>query len=190
MSVEDTVEHCIEKSLQEKCRYSIEESEDNENVVILHAPSRFLTSDLTEELRKRLIFVDATSSSYREGYSTMYFLHYLEPEEDTFMDELAEPISTPGTDHRLPMLYRHPISEEELEQVEERLEGSALELFQRLVENAADREKFYEIFNEDYGGADHTKIRKALQDIGGYRIIDIRKSEMARKHAKGENQQC
>ncbi|ELY83623.1 hypothetical protein [Natrinema altunense] len=94
MSVEDTVKHCIEKSLQEKCRYSIEEAEDNENTVILHAPLTFLTSDLTEELRKHLIFVDATSGSYKEGYSMMYFLHYLEPEEDTFMDALAEPVST------------------------------------------------------------------------------------------------
>jgi hypothetical protein len=77
------------------------------------------------------------------------------------------------------------ISEEELEEVEERLEDSAQELFQRLVDNAVDRERFYEIFNEEQMSSDHYRIREVLKDIGGYRIIDIRKSEMARKHAEG-----
>lgn len=97
MSVEDTVRHCIEASLEEEWDYKIEEYEDNENILILHAHSGVLTSDLTGELRKRLIFVDATSESIEDGYDVMFFLHYLEPEEDTFMDSLADPVSTDNT---------------------------------------------------------------------------------------------
>lgn len=209
MSVEDTVKHCIETSLEEDWDYKIEEYEDEENTVILHAHIGFLTPDLTEELRRRLIFVDATSSSYEDDYSVMYFLHYLEPEEDTFMDSLAEPVSTANNreveelvdrfkksgrdileDRTKPLteLYHTKedlISEEELDEVEGNLEGAALDLFQRLVDNALDRDEFYEILNEERVGTDWHRVREALQDVGGYTILDIRMSEKVRKLAEG-----
>jgi hypothetical protein len=95
VSLEEQVKHLIENSsVSNEWDYTIEESEDNENTVILHAHPSFLTPELTEELRKRLIFVDASSASYTKEHSTMYFLHYLETEEDTFMDKLANPVST------------------------------------------------------------------------------------------------
>jgi hypothetical protein len=97
VSVEDQVRHLVENTVihdATQSDYKIEESEDNENLVILHAGKGFLTPQLTEKLRERLIFVDATGKSYEDDYPVMYFLHYLEPEEDTFMDSLAEPVST------------------------------------------------------------------------------------------------
>lgn len=46
-----------------------------------------------------MIFVSATASLHEE-HSMTYFLHYLEPEKDTFMDNLAEPVSTDAIDTR------------------------------------------------------------------------------------------
>jgi DNA-binding Lrp family transcriptional regulator len=73
------------------------------------------------------------------------------------------------------------ISENELEEVEGQLEGSALSLFQELVDKALHRDEFYAILNEERVGTDWHRVREALEDVGGYRIIDIRKSEKARE---------
>lgn len=93
--LQDIIKHCIEATtIHEHMQsdYILEEMEDEENTVILHAGDGFLTPELTENLRKRLIFVDATNASTKDRYSIKYFLHYLEPAENTFMDSLAEPL--------------------------------------------------------------------------------------------------
>jgi hypothetical protein len=99
VSVKEVVEHCVEQSIEQpsKTDYDIEEYQDNENTVVLHGSKALLTPELTEELRKRLIFVDATGSMNDSEHEMMYFLHYLEPEEDTFIDQLANPLSTENT---------------------------------------------------------------------------------------------
>lgn len=86
-------------------------------------------------------------------------------------EELSESLVTP----------EDLISEDELEEVEDRLEGTAEKLFQNLVDNALNRDKFYEILNEERVGTDWHRVRETLEDVGGYRIIDIRKSEKARE---------
>jgi len=243
--LQQIIKHCIEDTTIQQAMHSdylLEEMEDDENTIILHAGTGFLTPEVTENLRKRLIFVDATNASTKDGYSMKYFLHYLEPEEDTFMDYLAEPVSTDnsieeklgkaiteaakdapytGDPYRiiyhvvisieeelgveildkddkslreyaevdpreLTERYIKPdlISEEELEQAEERLEGSALELFQELIDNALNNEKFYETLREERPGSDWHRIREVLEDLGGYRILDIRKSKVAQKHTE------
>lgn len=274
MSVEEIVRHCVETTTIHDATladYKIEESEDDENLVILHAEKTFLVPELTEKLRKRLIFIDATSASYEDEYDVMYFLHYLEPEEDTFMDSLAEPVSTENSieavtreiaeneidatnSHRFTLGFlaalncvrqrtsedgdwtgvdiellpriseedteardteellerfkrsgrdiledgtktvdeirlteEYLISEEELKELEERLEGSALDLFQRLVENAT-TSQFHKIRKENRRSTDYHRIREALQEIGDYGIMDVRRAETARDIEEGDTQ--
>lgn len=92
-----TIRHCIEKTGSvSSTEYEIQENPNNENIILLHASKGFLTKHFTEELRNRLIFVSATASLHDE-HPMSYFLHYLEPEEDTFMDSLANQVSTDNT---------------------------------------------------------------------------------------------
>ena len=44
-----------------------------------------------------MIFVSATAA-IDEDFTMTFYLHYLEPEEDTFMDNLADPVSTDAID--------------------------------------------------------------------------------------------
>jgi hypothetical protein len=94
MTLKQTVRHCIEKTGGTgSTEYQLEDNPNNENAAVLHASKGFLTKDFTRELRHRLIFVDATAALH-DDYAMTYFLHYLELEEDTFMDNLADPVST------------------------------------------------------------------------------------------------
>jgi len=92
--LEDIIRDCIDEA---GCScYEIEDFQDDENIFILHASQGFLTPDLTEKLRNHLIFVDASGGS-RKDYQASFFLNYLEGREDTFMDNLANPVSTDKT---------------------------------------------------------------------------------------------
>lgn len=94
MSIKEMVEHCIYTSTHGDIDYEVEEIESQENTVLLHANIGFLSNDLTKELRNKLIFVEATAQLKPEKYGASFFLHYLEPEEDTFMDDLVNSVST------------------------------------------------------------------------------------------------
>jgi len=87
--LKETVEHCIYVSHEEHLPHEVEEMEDREDTVILHANIGFLNDKLTEELRQRLIFVDASAALKPEEYSASFFLRYLEGQENTFLDNLA-----------------------------------------------------------------------------------------------------
>jgi len=73
----------------DKMDYQLELLEDEDDTVILHANTGFLSNSLTKELRKRLIFVDATGQLKPEKYGASFFLRYLEGQEDTFLDDIA-----------------------------------------------------------------------------------------------------
>lgn len=87
--LKEIIRHCIEKSHEEHLPYELEESEEREDTILLHANTGFLSNHITEELRKRLIFVDATAQLKPEEYGATFFLRYLEGQEDTFLDNLA-----------------------------------------------------------------------------------------------------
>lgn len=89
MTLKQTIKHCIEKTDSDNMSYEFEEMEDRDDTVILHANTGFLSNSLTKELRKRLIFVDATGQLKPEQYGASFFLRYLEGQEDTFLDDLA-----------------------------------------------------------------------------------------------------
>ena len=91
----ELIQHDIEQHFKNVTPpdYEIKVSQDDENILILNCGRGFLTNGLTQKFRGRLVFVSATAEMSEE-YPLTVFLEYLEPKEDTFMDSLADNLST------------------------------------------------------------------------------------------------